>query len=81
MSKLLAIALELSRSNPHYLETFVFFSTQNFQHSLMYVGHPISSDNVLISQKLFLKSELFYPLYVAMGIAYACLKYGVFIIT
>ena len=27
-------------------------------------GHPISSDNGLISQKLLLKSELYYPLHV-----------------
>ena len=33
-----------------------------------YVGHPISSDNGLISQKLFLKSEFFYILHVAMRI-------------
>ena len=46
-----------------------------------YVGHPISSDNGLISQKLLLKSEIYYPLHVAMGVAYSCLKYGVFIIT
>ena len=49
--------------------------------SYMYVGHPISSDNDLISQKLLLKSEFYYPLHVAMGVAYSCLKYGVFIIT
>ena len=47
----------------------------------IYVGHPISSDNGLISQKLLLKSEFYYPLYVAMGVAYSCMKYGVFIIT
>ena len=45
-----------------------------------YVGHPISSDNGLISQKLILKSEFYYPLYVAMGVAYLCLKYEVLII-
>ena len=45
------------------------------------VGHPISSDNGLISQKLLLKSEFYYPLHVVMGVAYSCLKYGVFIIT
>ena len=46
-----------------------------------YEGHPISSDNGLISQKLLLKSEFYYPLHVAMDVAYSCLKYGVFIIT
>ena len=40
-----------------------------------YEGHPISSDNGLISQKLLLKSEFYYPLHVAMGVAYSCLKY------
>ena len=38
------------------------------------MGHPISSDNDLISQKLLLKSELYYPLHVAMGVAYSCLN-------
>ena len=47
----------------------------------IYVGHPISSDNGLISQKLLLKSELYYPFHVAMGVVYSCMKYGVFIIT
>ena len=47
----------------------------------MYVGHPISSDNGLIPQKLLLKSEFYYPLHAALGVAYPCLKYGVFIIT
>ena len=47
----------------------------------LYEGHPISSDNGLISQKLLLKSEFYYPLHVAMDVAYSCLKYGVFIIT
>ena len=28
-----------------------------------YEGHPISSDNGLISQKLLLKSEFYYPLH------------------
>ena len=41
----------------------------------MYVGHPIGSDNGLISQKLLLKSEFYYPLHVTMGVAYSCLKY------
>ena len=46
-----------------------------------YVGHPISSDNGIISQILLLKSELYCPLHVAMGVAYSCLKYGAFITT
>ena len=45
------------------------------------MGHPISSDNGLISQKLLLKSEFYDPLYVAMGVAYSCLKCGVFVTT
>ena len=45
------------------------------------MGHPISSDNGLISQILLLKAEFYYTLYVAMGVAYSCLKYGVFITT
>ena len=57
--------------------TFVF----RFISSLKYVGHPISSDNGPISQKLLLKSEFYYPLHVAKDVAYSCLKYGVFIIT
>ena len=48
---------------------------------LLYEGHPISSDNGLISQKLLLLSELYYPLHVAVGFAYSCLKFGVFITT
>ena len=47
----------------------------------IYVGHPVSSDNGLISQNLLLKSEFYDPLHVAMGVAYTCLKYGVFITT
>ena len=35
-----------------------------------YVGHPISSDNGLISQKRLRKSEFYYSLQVAMGVAY-----------
>ena len=45
---------------------------------LSYVGHPISSDNGLISQKPLLKSELYYPFDVSLSVAYSCLKYGVF---
>ena len=44
----------------------------------IYAGHPISSDNGLISQTLLLKSEFYYPLHVTMCGAYSCLKYGVF---
>ena len=40
----------------------------------IYVGHLISSDNGLISQKLLLKSKFYYPLHVAMVLAYSCLK-------
>ena len=46
-----------------------------------YEGHPISSDNGLISQKLLLKSEFYYLLHVAMGVAYSCFEFGVFITT
>ena len=46
-----------------------------------YVGHPISSDIGLISQKLLLNSEFYNPLHVAMGVAYSCVNYGVFITT
>ena len=46
-----------------------------------YLGHPICSDNGRISQKPLLKSECYYPLLVAMSVAYSCLKYGVFITT
>ena len=34
-----------------------------------YMGHPISSDNGFTSQKLLLKSELYIPLHVAMGVS------------
>ena len=40
-----------------------------------YVGHPISSANGLVSQKLLLKSEFYNPLHVALSVAYSCLKY------
>ena len=53
----------------------------NIKYFSMYVGHPISSDNGLISKKLLLKSKFYYPLHVAMGVAYLYLKYGVFITT
>ena len=54
---------------------------ESIDHLCIYVGHPISSDNGLISRKLLLKSELYYPLHMAMGVAYSCLKYGIFITT
>ena len=41
----------------------------------IYLGHPMSSDIRLISLKLLLKSELYYPLHVAIGVAYSRLKY------
>ena len=43
--------------------------------------HLISSDNCLISRKLLLKSEFYYALHMAMGVAFLSLKYGVFITT
>ena len=48
---------------------------------LFYEGHPISSDNGLISQQLLLQSEFYYPLHVAVGFAYSCSKFGDFITT
>ena len=59
----------------------VFFYLYFFLRDIIYVGHPISSDIGLISQKLILESELYYPLHVAMGVAYSCLKYEAFITT
>ena len=46
-----------------------------------YVGHPISTNNGLISQKLLLKSEFYYLLHVAKVVAYPCLNYEVFVTT
>ena len=43
------------------------------------MGHPISSENGFISQKILLKSELYYTFHVAMFFVYSYLKYGVFI--
>ena len=51
------------------------------QENITYEDHPVSYDNGLISQKLLLKPEFYYPLHVAMGVAYSCLKFGVFITT
>ena len=45
----------------------------------MYEGQSINSDNLSISQKILLESELFVMQNVDMGVAYSCLKYGVFI--
>ena len=50
------------------------FESNYSNYSRNYVGHPISSDNGLISQKLLLKSEFYNPLHVAMGVAYSCLN-------
>ena len=46
-----------------------------------YVGHPIRSDNCLISLTLLLKSEFYYHLQEAVDVANTCLKYGVLITT
>ena len=46
-----------------------------------YEGHPICYDNGLISQKLLFKSEVYYPLHMAMGVDNLCVKYEVFITT
>ena len=43
----------------------------------MHVGLSISSDNGLISQKLLLKSKLYYPLHVAMGVDDCKILYNV----
>ena len=61
-------------------ETFVFIIPISYNCSsiltvfwfgpVRYVGHPISSDNGPISQKLLLKSESYYPLHVVMDVAY-----------
>ena len=45
------------------------------------MGHPINSDNGLMSQKQLLKSKFYFQLPVAMGVAYSFFKYGVFITT
>ena len=39
-----------------------------------YVGHPISSDNGIISLKLLLKSEFYCQLHVAMGAMFEILR-------
>ena len=41
------------------------------------MGHPISSDNGLISQTLLQKSEFYYRLHVTMDVAYSSLIYRV----
>ena len=58
----------------------VLFSTDNLRFPV-YVGHPIKSDNGLISQNPLFKSEFYNPLHVPMSVAYSCLKYGEFITT
>ena len=58
-----------------------FVNTFLYSNDKKYVGHPISSDNGIISQKLLLKSEFYYPLHVAMGVAYSCLRYGGFFLS
>ena len=62
-------------NNPDFATTLSPISY--FVYARIYVGHLISSDNGFISEKLFLKSEFYYPLPVAMGGAYSCLKYNV----
>ena len=61
-----------------YMETLVL-NELFFLDILSYMGHPINSDNGLMSQKLLLKSEFYYPLHVTISVAYSSLKYGVFI--
>ena len=46
-----------------------------------YKGQSINSDNGSISQKILSESELFVMHNVEIGVAYSCLKYGVFIMT
>ena len=71
------------REHSAILSTFIKLPVviKNFVSSIFecsfYVGHPINSGNGLMSQKVLLKSEFYYPLLVAMGVAYSCLKYGV----
>ena len=47
----------------------------------IYEGHSRISDNESISQKILLESELFVTQNVDLGVAYSCLKYGVFIMS
>ena len=46
-----------------------------------YTGQSVNSDNGSISQRILLEPELFSMQIVDMGVAYLCMKYGVFIIT
>ena len=46
-----------------------------------YTGQSVNSDNGSISQKILLEHELFSMQIVDMGVAYLCMKYGVFITT
>ena len=55
--------------------TYVEYIGQSTRQLCYYVGHQINSDNDLISQKLLLKSEFYYPLHVAICVTYSCLKY------
>ena len=45
----------------------------------LYEGQSINSDHGPISKTVLLESELFLTQNVDMGVAYSCLKYGVFI--
>ena len=44
-----------------------------------YEGQSVNSDNGSISQEILVESELFVTQNVDMGVAYSCLKYGIFI--
>ena len=57
------------------------YDLHDFYKICVYEGRPICSDNGLISQKLLLKSEVYYPLHVVMGVTYSCVKCEVFITT
>ena len=59
----------------------IFYSFKTIVTECLNEGHPISSDNGLISQKLSLKSTVLYPLHVAMGVDYSFVKYEVVITT
>ena len=56
------IIFKIQLSVLHYeiLEPFALWANQDSDKPV-YVGHPISSDNGLISQKLLFKSEFFNP--------------------
>ena len=44
-----------------------------------YEGQSINTDNGSISQKILLESKLSITQNVDMGVAYSCLKYGIYI--